>query len=47
MLYQLMKADLRKPSIKTLEEFFQSNLTFYEYINSVASDKYFEEQMNI
>ena len=46
MLFTLMQADLRKPTIKTLDEFFKSDLTFYGFNNlSLTLDKYFMEQM--
>ena len=45
MLYELMQADLRRPTIKTIEELFQSKLTYYEVNNSIMLDEYFEEQM--
>ena len=46
MLFELMQADLRRPVIKTLDEFFQSDLTLYDSANySLVFDAYFEEQM--
>ena len=45
MLYQLMQADLRRPTVKTLEEFFQSNLTYYDYGDVIVLDENFKEQM--
>ena len=46
MLFTFMQADLRRPTIKTLDEFFQSNLTYYDFEGAVVFDEYFEEQMN-
>ena len=45
MLFELMQADLRKPTIKTLDELFQSDLTLYNSNSSLVFDAYFEEQM--
>ena len=45
MLFELMQADLRKPTIETLDEFFTSDLTLYDLNSSLLIDKYFEEQM--
>ena len=45
MLFELMQADLRRPTIKTLDEFFQSYLTLY-YHGSNLYDEYFMEKMN-
>ena len=45
MLFELMQADLRKPTIKTLDELFQSDLTLYIFKDSDANDEHFKEQM--
>ena len=45
MLFELMQADLRRPTIKTLDEFFQSSLTYYDYNGSFVFDEHFKEQM--
>ena len=45
MLFELMQADLRKPTIETLDEFFKSDLTLYDMDSPLFIDKYFEEQM--
>ena len=48
MLFELLQADLRRPTIRTLDEFFGSNLTFYEFNNSlIFSSEDFEERMNM
>ena len=31
MLFELMQADLRRPTIKTLDELFKSDLTYHDY----------------
>ena len=45
MLFELMQADLRRPTIWTLDEFFRSDFTFYDFEDSFIFDKYFKEQM--
>ena len=47
MLFQLLQADLRKPVIKTLNEFFKSNLTVFYPYSEKFPDKYFWEQLNM
>ena len=46
MLFELMQADLRRPTIKTLDELFQSHLSYYDVEHSFMFDEYFWEQMN-
>ena len=46
MLFQFMQADLRRPTVKTLDEFFQSNLTYYDHNVTLIIDDFFKEQMN-
>ena len=45
MLFELMQADLRRLSIKTLDELFESNLTLHDYIDekieSIQLDEFF------
>ena len=48
MLFKILQADLRKPTVKTLDEFFESNLTLFLHKFSVmASDESFRERMNM
>ena len=48
MLFELLQADLRKPTVKTLDELFESNLTLFLGNNSLLSDdKSFWERMNM
>ena len=48
MLFELLQADLRKPTAKTLDEFFESNLTLFVGGDSImSSDKFFWERMNM
>ena len=48
MLFELLQADLRKPTAKTLDEFFESNLTLFVPNNASLSnfDESFRERMN-
>ena len=45
MLFKLMQSDLRRPTIKTLDEFFKSNLSFYNWDTTFLCDEFFVEQM--
>ena len=45
MLFELMQADLRRPTIKTLDEFFQSDLSYHDVEDSFLIDTYFKEQL--
>ena len=47
MLFQLMQADLRRPTIRTLHEVFESNLTVYQYEDSIFFDEYFLDRMKM
>ena len=47
MLFELLQADLRRPPMKTLDEFFESNLTVYLSYNSYMLDEYFLERMKM
>ena len=46
MLFELMQADLRRPTIKTIDELFKSDLTFYTMNKIYILDEFFWEQMN-
>ena len=48
MLFELLQADLRRPTVKTLDEFFESNLTlFLERRSLTYQDEIFWERMNM
>ena len=46
MLFELLQADLRRPTIKTLDDLFKSNLTSFEREGAILFDEYFMEQMS-
>lgn len=45
MLFELLQADLRKPKLKTLDQFFKSNLSLFMFKNSFLLDDCFKEHM--
>ena len=45
MLFELLQADLRRPTVKTLDELFESNLTLHVYKNSMILNEYFISRM--
>ena len=49
MLFDLLQADLRRPSIRTLDELFESDLTLHDTVGkekfSITVDEYFKERM--
>ena len=45
LLFELLQADLRKPTTSTLDEMFESNLTLYTSVGSITFDEYFKERM--
>ena len=45
MLYKLMQEDLRRPTIETNDEFFESDLTFYSEHQDYIVNEQFWEQM--
>ena len=45
MLFELLQADLRRPTVKTLDELFESNLTLYVMENSTILNEYFTSRM--
>ena len=47
MLFQLMQADLRKPTIKTIDELFKADIKFYSTVKNYVDDEYFEEQLDL
>ena len=48
MHYELIQADLRRPTIRTLDELFESNLTLIGYKESLLfNDYYFLERMKM
>ena len=47
MFFHLLQADLRKPIITTLDEFFESNLTVFETDSLAFSGPYFWERLNM
>ena len=48
MLFELLQADLRKPTAKTLDEFFEGNYTLFIWEKSfLGVDEFFRERMNM
>ena len=47
MLFQLMQADLRRPTIRTIDEVFESNLTLFTIENPMLFDEYFLDRMKM
>ena len=49
MLFELMQADIRRPTIKTLKDFFESDLTVHDDVKAVNTsimiDEHFMERM--
>ena len=45
MLFELMQSDLRRPTLKTLDEFFKSDLTLYNPNDSYVLDLFFKDQL--
>ena len=46
MLFQLMQSDLRRPTIRTIDEVFESNLTLFDFGDSIYFDTDFWDRMN-
>ena len=47
LFFELLQADLRKSTIKTLDDLFESNITLYEVERSLIFGEYFEERMQM
>ena len=47
MLFELLQADIRRPTTSTLDEFFETNLTLFDVKGSILFDADFLDRMKM